>query len=114
MTPEDELYLEQLKRDAESVGGSLFQIRSNTPSMLGTGYAGNTVVVLPRMEYGVGKDVVFKAGPNKTHKNLLHRVVAVKPGYVYTKGTFNTHGDGWIPVADVLGEVTQVVKTRDK
>lgn len=105
------LYLDQLRKDAESVGGYVLPISQKTPSMLGNPYAGNTVVVLPQPEYKPDDDIVFKAGPDK---NTLHRVTHVKPGYVYTKGTFNANGDGWIPIADVLGKVSQVVRTKEK
>lgn len=111
MSPEEKrLRLEQIKKDAESVGGGVFQVKSNTPSMLGSGYAGNTVVALPQKQYVVGDDIVYKGGPGGEH--TLHRVVAVKPGYVMPKGVFNTVVDGWLPVDAVIGKVTETVRVK--
>lgn len=110
MNPRTKLYLEQLKKDAESVGGGIFDISPATPSMLGSPYAGNTVVTLPQPAYAPGDDIIFRAGPNK---NTLHRVTHIRPGFVFTKGTFNQRGDGWIPVTSIIGKVVQTVRTRE-
>lgn len=111
MNPEKQARLAQLKKDAESLGGGVFQVKSNTPSMLGSGYAGNTVVALPQKQYIIGDDLVWKGGPGG--ESTLHRTVAVKPGYVMTKGIFNQVVDGWIPIDRVLGKVVQVVREKD-
>ena len=103
------LYLEQLAKDAKVAGGELIYVSNRTPSMLGSPYAGNAVVVLRQPEYVVGDDIVFEAGPGK---RTLHSITHVKPGFVFTKGSFNGMGDGWIPVEKIVGKVRQTIRTK--
>lgn len=74
----------------------------DTPSMLGVGYDGH-VVIKKVPEYVAGDDISFTDPVTKTR--ILHRITAVKPGFVYTKGTFNKNGDGWVAVENINGKV---------
>lgn len=74
----------------------------DTPSMLGTGLNNRFFVAVPQKAYAVGDIVAFK---NMAGGLTAHRVTSVKPGFVFTKGDFNPTGDGWIPLADVVGRV---------
>lgn len=76
----------------------------DTPSMLGTGLNNRFFVAVPQPTYAVGDIVAFK---NVAGRLTAHRVTAVKPGFVFTKGDFNRSGDGWIPLADVVGRVVR-------
>lgn len=85
---------------------------ADSPSMLGTVVSGKKDIQLERAkEYLVGDIVSFK---NANGGRTLHKVTHTKPGYVYTKGTFNRNGDGWIPLSDVFGRVTNVRQTKPK
>lgn len=75
-----------------------------TPSMLGTGYNGKWLIVQKKPEYAVEDDVVF-GDPRSPTKTTIHRVTAVKPGFVYTKGIKNGSGDGWLPAEKIIGHV---------
>ena len=93
-----------MRRKAGELDGYVLKISDKTPSMLGSGYAGKHVIVVTPPEYAPGDDIVFSNGL-KPGQQTLHRITHVKPGYVYTKGTFNSTGDGWIPLKDVKGKV---------
>ena len=80
-------------------------VLDSTDSMLGTGYNKKFVIVELKPEYVIGDDVIY-SDPRSKAGATLHRVTAVKPGYVYTKGIHNQNGDGWIPLKDVSGHVT--------
>lgn len=92
--------------DAVSKGGKIFRGRDST-SMLGSGLNKSTMVVVPTQEYQPGDYVTFK---NAYGGTTTHQVTHTKPGHVFTKGTFNKNGDGWIPLSDVVGKVTSAYK----
>lgn len=76
----------------------------DTGSMTGTGYRKFLIVVQPKDKtYKEGDDVIFEGLHSKTGKTI-HRVKAVKPGFVYTQGINNRTGDGWIPIEKVYGK----------
>lgn len=93
------------EEDARAVAGLLSGLLfkgADTRSMLGTGYNGGHLVIAREPEYKPGQDVAFRS---KNGGVTTHRVEAVKPGYLYTKGINNRRGDGWIKVEDVIGRV---------
>lgn len=94
-----------MRRLASRLKGGVGKNRE-TGSMVGAGYRDHFLVIVapPDKQYKVGDDVVFPTNDSSTGKGL-HRVVAVKPGYVYTKGISNKKGDGWTKVDDIYGKV---------
>ena len=104
-------YLEALRAEARAKGGYATPVQQSSASMTGTGYAGNYVSVIPQPpdSYAVGDDIVFKRTDGST---TIHRIKYTKPGYVFTQGTFNRNGDGWIPMKQVLGKVTKLVDSK--
>jgi hypothetical protein len=69
-------------------------------SMLGS-LPMDKVTVRKCESYAIGDIVVFK----RWDKYIIHRVTAVKAGYVFTKGDFNRQPDGWTPLSDVMGKM---------
>ncbi len=93
-----------MRRKATELNGYVQKVSEKTPSMLGSGYAGNYVIVVEPPEYAPGDDIIF-SDPRAPGGMTLHRITHAKPGFVYTKGTFNSNGDGWIPLKDVKGKI---------
>ena len=87
------------------------RISDRTPSMLGTGLAGS-LVELTRQDVYKPKDTIVWSRDKKN--SVVHEVTDVKPGYVFTKGTFNSTGDGWIPISDVIGKITRIIEKKHK
>lgn len=77
----------------------------DTPSMLGCGYNNQYIAIVRRDTYRVGDDVMFIAPGGKY---CLHRVTHIRPGAVFTKGTFNKNGDGWTALKDIIGRAELV------
>lgn len=80
------------------------RVNSTTPSMLGVIKPQSLLAYIQPKEYNIGDIVIFK---NMNGGNTVHRIEAVKPGYVMPKGTFNTNVDGWVPLERVVGKVTK-------
>lgn len=81
----------------------------DTPSMLGSGINKSYIAIIPQPEYKIDDLVVFKRTDGG---RTIHPVTAVKEGHVFTKGTFNRVGDGWIPLSQVVGKVSKGYKTK--
>lgn len=78
-------------------------------SMLGTGLTGRGYVTIQRQTvYQEGDIVAFRG----TSCNVLHEVIAVRSDALYTKGTFNATGDGWIPLSDIHGKLVTFYKLK--
>ena len=78
-------------------------------SMLGTGLGNATIHVQPQDSYEVGDILTYKG----TNNGVIHRATAIKPGYVYLKGDFNSQGDGWVPMKDIKGKVVSAFKLEE-
>jgi hypothetical protein len=88
---------------ATQIGGDWRKV-NDTPSMLGTP-TGDYVVTV-KAPYAVGDLIIFRS-----HRGfILHPITSVKPGFVYTKGSFNRNGDGWTPIGMVEGKVVRGYK----
>lgn len=83
-------------------GSSIHRMSDRTHSMLGTGYNGAFLVVAPQKDYRAQDDVMFR---NASGGTTVHRVIAVRPGFIFTKGINNKRGDGWVPIESVVGRV---------
>lgn len=103
--PKPNPYLEEMRKQAKAMGATLMRV-ADTPSMLGSGINNKYIAVLAQSAYQPNDLVVFKGARGNL---VIHPVTHVKPGYVYTKGTFNKHGDGWIPLSDVVGKTTKIL-----
>ena len=106
-------YLDALAKASAPAGqkADWFHVSDRTPSMLGAGYDKDKhIIVVSQPEYAAGDDVTFR---DPARGLILHRVTHTKPGYVFTKGTFNKNGDGWIPVDRVVGKVVRVLKRTE-
>ncbi len=77
-------------------------IAPNSCSMLGVIKPNSYVTVCPTMEYEVGQVIIFKSSRGE-NLYTAHKIVAVRDNEVYTKGTFNLIGDGWIPKRNIIG-----------
>lgn len=100
--PRLDTYAEALAHASQN-NGMVVKRAGTSPSMLGE-MQGKYIVVVPQAEYQPGDDVTFK---DISGNNITHRVTHVKPGFVFTKGTFNKNGDGWIPIKQVYGKVVR-------
>lgn len=97
----------QLLREAIANDGRIFRNPAVSPSMLGSPLHKAWLLAVPQQEYRPKEDVVIFKNMKGTYTH--HRVTAVKPGYVYTKGDFNQTGDGWIPLEKVVGRIELVL-----
>lgn len=93
---------------AQQNGLQTLQNMSPTPSMLGVVGTRSVNAFSPKLDDLKQNDIViFK---NKDGGLTAHEVLALKPGYVYTKGTMNAQGDGWIPMEKLRGRVVKNFK----
>lgn len=93
---------------AKETGGTLMRNGAGrgrkANSMLGSIPKRSYMNIVPSPDYALKDVVVFK---NAMGGLTMHEVVDKRPGAVYTKGTFNPRGDGWIPLTDVKGKIAK-------
>jgi hypothetical protein len=96
---------------AAMLGGRTYPFDQHSASMA-VPLHGNIVPVVKPLNpllLQPGMVVVFRQGD----RHLVHQVIQVGPNAFIAKGTANDVTDGWIPHADLIGELVAITIYRD-